>query len=289
MKVTKLSFITPTKTLTDKIVLEKKYAITYNIPTGTSISLASDIGNTNKQQDSVAIIQNNEYLLLLVSDGMGGIENGEIASYNTAKIIKKWFESEDEETLKILNEQNLEAVLNALMYLISTNIPINSGATLNMSIICPEITLIVNIGDSRTYTIKDGKINIRTKDESVAFERFNPTTREERDNLRFLKSNNIITNAIAKDIFPTITISSIKNEDYDIICHVTDGVTDFLSESIIESFCQLENPAVHLVSHATSSIPIYRRSDTPQFNEYLYPGQDNATAIVYTKKRIKNN
>lgn len=290
MKINKLSFITPIEKIADKkIVLQKSYTLDYQLPKGISLSIASNIGNRDSQQDCIAITSNGKYTLLLVSDGIGGMEEGEQASYSTAKIIKKWLETEEKEVLKKLNEKTLEDILNALMYLISTNIPKLSGATLNMSIICPDKTLIVNIGDSRTYTIKNGKITLRTKDDSLVFKKFNPQTETDRNRLRFHKDNNILTNSITRDAFPTIRITSIKNEDYDIICHVTDGVTDFLPEHLISSYSKLSNPASVLVRKSTKGIPIYNYTDDKELKKCIEPGEDNATAIVYTKKLTKNN
>ena len=138
MKISNISFITPNKELNDKdIVLEKTYSQEFSLANNITLSLCSDKGNRTNQEDCIAIAENNGYLLLLVADGMGGMNHGELASYTTAKIIKKWLDSEDINSLKYLNKQNLEDVLNALMYLISTNIPTYCGSTLNMSIIGP--------------------------------------------------------------------------------------------------------------------------------------------------------
>lgn len=290
MKADKISFLTPLSKIIDKqIVLEKKYSYNYQLTDGSYIYLSSDIGNPKTQQDSIAVAKNNDYLLLLVSDGMGGLSNGEIASYTTAKIIKKWLESEYKECLKELNKHTLNDVLTALIYLISERIPEKSGATLNMSIIGPENTLIANIGDSRTYTIKDNQMTLRTEDDSQAFMLFNPKTEEERDRLRFYKHNNLITNAITKDIFPTIKITTIKNEDYDIICHLTDGITDILPESLINKFSHNPNPSLSLVASSCKPMVIFNPINQPDFNNNLTPGKDNATAIVYTKKYKRNN
>lgn len=288
MKVNKISFITPIKELYEKtIVLEKKYSQKFKLSNGTELSLCSDQGKRKNQEDCIAIAEKNEYLLLLVADGMGGMSHGEIASYTTAKIIKKWLDSEDKNSLKLLDAKNLEDVLNALMYIISINIPINSGSTLNMSIIGPNETLIANVGDSRTYIIKDGKLSLVTKDDSVVFKKYNPQTTEEREKLRFHKKNNIITNAINKNAFSNIKITTLNNNDYDVLCHLTDGVSDFLSESLIQTYIQGDNPASLLVNNSTKGIPINSDYIDDEFRNQIYPGEDNATAIVYTKKKTR--
>ena len=290
MKIDKLSFITPIEKIqNNQIILKKSYTQKFYLQNGDVISIASRIGNCQTQQDCTALTKIDDYILLLVADGIGGMQHGEEASYKTAEIIQKWLESEDKTILKELNEKTLEDVLNALMYLISTNIKENSGATLNMSIITPDKTIIANIGDSRTYTIKDGKITLRTFDDSLVFKKHKPVTKEERNKLRFHKQNHILINSITSVTVPNITVTSINNDDYDILCHVTDGVTDFLSEYLIEKYSKKLNPATALVNKSTKGFPIYNHNKFELLRRCIRPGEDNATAIIYTKKRTKNN
>lgn len=286
MKINKISFITPTKEIFEKeITLEKEYSQEFSLPNGEKISLCSNVGNRNNQEDCVAVSENNGYYLLLVSDGMGGMNSGELASLTTAKIIKNWLDSEDVSSLKYIDEQNLEDFLSALIYLISTNIPDYSGSTLNMSIIGPNVTFIANVGDSRSYIVKDGKISLITYDDSLIFKKYKPRTRDERNKLRFHKKNNIITNSINKNAFPHIKVITVNNKDYDILCHVTDGITDYLSESLILRYLRSDNPAKMLVSNAIKGLPIYGDFEEDEYHEKVNPGNDNATAVVYTKKK----
>ena len=290
MKIDKLSFITPIEKIqNNKIILKKSYTQKFYLQNGNVISVASRIGNCQTQEDCTAVTKIDDYLLLLVADGIGGMKGGVEASYKTAEIIKNWVEIEDKEILKELNEKTLEDVLNALMYLISTSIPTNSGATLSMSIITPNKTIIANIGDSRTYTIKNGTITLRTFDDSLVFKRYHPQTKEDRNKLRFHKHNHILINSITSEALPNITVTTIDNDDYDILCHVTDGVTDFLSEYLIEKYSKKLNPATTLVNKSTKGFPIYNHAKFELLRRCIKPGEDNATAIIYTKKRTKNN
>lgn len=285
----KISYITPkTEFLNKKIILDESYSQEFQLSDGNYIEVASDIGKRKNQQDSLTIAENNGYVLLLVADGVGGFENGELASYTTANIINKWFMSEYEDTLKILSSKTLEDVLNALIYLISSNIPSHSASTVNMSIIGPNDTLIVNIGDSRTYSIKNGNITIRSKDDSLVFKNLNPQTREERDRLRFHKRNNIITNSISKNTYPNIKVSTINNDEYDILIHLTDGVSDYLDEQRICTYANQDNPAKKLVYNTVNGRIIYNNNYNEEYRELIYPGEDNSTAIVYSKKLTKN-
>lgn len=285
MKITKFTFITPVESSTN-IVLAKEYSKTFNLENEDVINLSSNTGNTNRQQDCIAISQNNDYLLLLVSDGMGGMNLGELASYHTAHTIKEWFESISKKNLESLNTSSLTEILTNLISIISHKIPNQSGATLNMSIIGPNNTLIVNIGDSRTYTIQNKMITLRTQDNSLAFQKYHPKNNTQRNMLRFFRKNNILTNAITKDKVATIKVTTLSNQDYDIICHMTDGISDILTEEIIRICLLDDNPSESLVNETISSPPIYNQHHTIDFAEYIYP-HDNVTAITYTKKKRK--
>lgn len=287
MKISKLSFITPLKDY-KKIILEKEYSQEFHLDDKSSITLASHICTRDTQQDSIAVSENNGYILLLVADGLGGWNNGEVASYTTARMIKKWLENEAKDKLQLLDEKKLRSILRRIIFSISNKIPDHSGTTLNMSIICPELTYIINIGDSRTYTIKDGQITLRSKDDSKAFNRFNPNSSEERDKLRFYRDNYLLTRSITTGTIPKITLTTIKNEEYDLICHITDGISDILTENQIRLYCQEENPAHTLVDKTVSTKPIYNPDSSHEFREYIYPN-DNASAVVYRKVRKKNN
>lgn len=288
MKIENISFITPVNKITkNKIILSREYTKKLILDDNKTIQISSHIGERELQQDCVAITENNGYLLLLVSDGIGGISNGEIASYTTAKIIKKWLDSEDINSLKYLNKKNLEDVLSALIYLISAKIPQSSGATLNMSIIGPTETLIANIGDSRTYTIKDNKITLQTTDDSLIFSKYKPTNSDERNKLRFHKENHIIINSILKHTFPNIKVNSINNNEYDTLCHLTDGITDFLTEEEIKIYSQYPNPANTLIKKCINGMPIHSHLEDKDYHSIIYPGSDNATAIIYSKVKTK--
>lgn len=281
MKINKLSFITQLSEL-NKVILEKDYSKSCRLTNSTKITLASRVCKRENQEDSLAISINGDHILLLVADGMGGKENGEVASYYTAKKIKEWFETQP--NIELLSEEDYQNIITRLIHSILENIPYDSGTTLNMSIVCPDKTIIASVGDSRTYTIKDAQITLRTFDDSLAFKIFCPKTSEERDNLRFYRRNNILASSISHKVSPMIQFTTIKNDDYEILCHVTDGVSDILTEEEIRACCEKKLPAMNLVTQAISTEPIFNPNADYEFVEYIYP-RDNATAIVYSKKK----
>lgn len=284
MSIKNISFITPISDY-QNFKLEKEYSQNVILTKDSSINLSSHNGIKEKQQDSLFYVINNNYIILGVADGMGGIEQGEKASYQTLQTIKEYFEMQSKYMLNHLNEYILEEMIYGLVkYLKNNNFPDNAGTTLSLSFIGPEQTIILNIGDSRAYTIKGNEISLRTHDDSLSFELFEPLTKKERDKLRFYKNNNVITNYIKNDFLPYVNITTINNDEYDIICHVTDGITDILNEDTIKQCLLSKKPASSLVGKAIKSELEYNQDITEGFTEFIYP-HDNATAIVYKKKK----
>lgn len=284
MGIKNLTFITPVEYKDNKMRLSKRYSQTFSLKDNKEIYLSSHSGiNQKPQQDSLAIAQNNDFLILLLADGIGGMYSGEKASYNSVNIIKKIFEQEDPNYLKELTTDSLEEFLYTIMYEIIIHIPPYSGTTLNLSIICPDKTFIANIGNSRIYTIKNNNLKLETYDDSLSFKNFKPQNQKERDNLRFYIKNNEITNAIIQNKMPNISIKTIDNTDYQTICHLTDGITNVLSEEDILKYTNTINPADSLVHVSTYGKNIINPNPDKYFLPYIERGQDNATALIYKK------
>ena len=176
MSVKKLTFITP---LIDEKTykLEKKCSCSFMLADGSEIFVASNVGPRERQEDTVSAGVNGEYILLLVADGVGGNINGSAASYIVAKTIQRWFSSLSQKLLSTFDEFRLKLTLvTVLNEMKDMGFPLEGGTTLNMSIIGPEKTFVVNAGDSRAYGIKDDEVIYRTIDDSLAFDEYYPTT-----------------------------------------------------------------------------------------------------------------
>lgn len=292
MEINRLSFITGIERLSmGKIILDKEYSREFKLVDNSIISLSSTVGLVrNMQQDCMAVSKNGNYLMLLVADGMGGMYDGERASYLTAKIIKDFFENEEEQYLRIMDDILLNEVMKILINEITLRIGDYSGTTLSLAIILDDITYLVNIGDSRIYTLKNGIMNLETSDDSLGFERYNPKNMIDRDKLRFYRYNNIITNSIIKGTDVKINICEIDNRNYDMLCLTTDGINDILREEEIEMMVSTGKRAYEITELSKSreidrvsieDTDIYKNSD---FGSIVKPGMDNASAIIYRKK-----
>lgn len=233
---------------------------------------------------------NGNYKLLLVCDGIGGFNKGDDASKLVASKLIKWFKAYDFS----LGFDNIEIEINQVIDKTREDLKescVMTGTTLTFAIVLENETLIGNIGDSRTYIIKDGDLIQITKDDSEVWKSYENGDFE-KDDLRFLPNNNVLTDAIDDYILRPIHLQTynISNSSYDGILLVSDGVTDVLSDKSIMRIVNEEKEEDILDKLLYESC--YGNPDYPSqdYDEILYPtlpGKDNASGAIYVKKKIK--
>lgn len=139
----------------------------------------TDIGiKKNTNQDSVLMkVAQTDYgnvLLASVCDGMGGLAKGELASATLVRMLSKWFEEEFPSLLyQGLSLDSLKNSWNDLIYRANSKISsygnalhTNLGTTMVVLLIVGQVYYVVNVGDSRVYSIKE-ELNQITKDQTV--------------------------------------------------------------------------------------------------------------------------
>ena len=262
------------------------------------IQAETNIGLVRKNNEDVALAithpKDEEVHLLLVADGMGGKEHGEVASNYTAKQIEKWFVSRSPKTLNNLEKVEdqlydlIDKISNDIIKKLGKNI---SGTTLSLALVNRSGTVIVNVGDSRCYLYKNKKLIQISEDDSDVwyFYKFGFASK---DDLRFFFNNNIITACIglADDICHIST--QIIDNDYDILLLFTDGVTDLITDKkikkIIESSYRknILSKIIHEAVYVDQRFRIPLRLRRKKLSKYILPfhGRDNASGAVYSPK-----
>ena len=138
----------------------------------------SDAGKVKKNnQDAIAlrqaVIDGQEAVLAVLCDGMGGFEQGEVASSSLVMAYVNWFETKflnfyvhmDEDTICASWEKIL-VDMNKRIYDYGVSNSIKIGTTLTIMLIWKDRYHILNVGDCRAYEFADEGIQI-TKDHSV--------------------------------------------------------------------------------------------------------------------------
>ncbi|MFY9223591.1 MAG: protein phosphatase 2C domain-containing protein [Blastocatellia bacterium] len=174
-------------------------------------------------------------ILLVVSDGMGGYEGGEVASLLTVGAIKN-------ELLKLpkqLSPQSrLEAAVEEANRTVSYHRNLdpklsNMGATATAVLIEQDIAYVAEVGDSRAYILRDGRIKQLTTDQTM-IQMLIDSGAISPESAATNKNRNILLQAIGSQEFLQIAVTSIKLQINDILLLCSDGLTGKVNASEIK-------------------------------------------------------
>ena len=258
----------------------------------------TDIGLIREQNEDKALSimhpKNKKIKLLIVADGMGGRNHGEIASNFVVDSIKNWFLKKE---TKVLQDVDLtEKLLRRYIKSLNTNLIKKYGedylgTTLTLALVTDKKTLILNVGDSRAYIYQKKQLIQITEDDSDVWMYYKYGA-VKKDDLRYF-SNNSIINACIGICKELCTISStIISNDYELILLLTDGVTDMITDRKIKSLINrtkkedLLETIIYEAVYKDQKLKIPLRLKRKYLANYIvpFPGRDNATGAIYIKK-----
>lgn len=233
---------------------------------------------------------NENYKLLVVCDGLGGENYGEEASMLVGLNLVEWFKSFDFNNLDFGIVKKL--VIKELKEINQKLCKSYKGAatTLTAALVGENETLIINVGDSRTYYFTDGELFQVTKDDSLVWKLFyrNGKGKYKKDELRFLKLNGVITKYIGDIHYFKINTYMVNNNSYDGLLLLSDGVTDIVSDKRIQEILNEKEYLIflkELLKEACYCDSEFFEDGTKEgfLKSSTIPGRDNATAAMYLK------
>ncbi len=239
---------------------------------------------TGSQDDTEFIVESQKFeiddngIVMAVSDGMGGALAGEVASTMAVETVSERLLNEDvDETLSpeafdhhlISKLYNATVNANSLIHNQGRTDPQfqGMGATFTGLGVTPEAADIIQVGDSRAYLVRNGKIYQVTKDQSLVQQLIdaNQISPEEAET-HTLK--NVILQALGaqNEIYPVSARVAPHRNDVFLLC--SDGLSNKVSAAsmqriVLENFEKLENACVELVREANEN-----------------GGEDNITVII---------
>lgn len=229
---------------------------------------------TSKQEDGEFVIESQKFdiddngVVLAVSDGMGGAQAGEVASTMAVEgVSERMLDADSEETLtpEAYHYYLLSKLYNATIY--ANQIIHNQGrsdaqfqgmgATFTAAGITPGGIDLVQVGDSRAYLIRKGKIYQVTKDQSLVQQLIDAQQiSPEEAETHTLK--NVILQALGaqSEIFPVSAKLAPCNNDILLVC--SDGLSnkvtaESMQRIIIDNFDSLEKACAELVKEANEN------------------------------------
>lgn len=193
----------------------------------------------------------------VVCDGMGGAAAGEIASSLAVDEILRLLKSRSQESdsqLPAAAESAVMAANEAIFSRAQRNQRLSGmGTTLVVMATQEQHVWILNIGDSRCYLWRQGRLEQLTRDHSLVEEQVRLGRMTAREALHS-PLKNVITRALGTQSQVTPDIFQIEAEPGDVFLLCSDGLTRELPDESIQNLLNCELPldgmAAHLVDAA---------------------------------------
>lgn len=222
------------------------------------------------------------YKLFLVADGMGGHNSGEIASAMAAEGMRTFFDAteKDDATWPFPVDPNLSLQENRLSASIkmankqifdrscSDRSTQGMGTTIVGLLLCPEkgIAHVAHVGDSRAYRVRDGKMELLTRDHSLVNDYLMMMPDMPKEAMDILPKN-VITRALGMQDSVVVDLGTEDLREGDRFMLCSDGlsgqVPDELILEIMTEEKDLEACAKRLVEESNKA-----------------GGEDNVTVVV---------
>ena len=186
--------------------------------------LESCIGGRPENQDACGFSDTPVGALIVVCDGMGGMNGGGIASSTAVnKIIALFSQATGQEDPVDLIKTAVNTANSAILEIGNSNPELaGMGTTLVLTLINERCAYVTSIGDSRIYQLRSKQKVFRTEDDSVVFQlvKSKAITEEE---ARTSDTSNIITKAlgVSEDIEFNVLSLPYDKRDRFVLC--TDG------------------------------------------------------------------
>lgn len=224
--------------------------------------------------------------LMLLADGMGGYNAGEVASLIAIQVMSEMMRAQIEATpphvqaagsmWSVAHEMMLLAIdrANSMIYQTAVAHPqcAGMGTTVLAALFYNNRVTVAHIGDSRLYRYREGQLEQLTRDHSLLQERIDAglISREES---RYAPDRNLLTRAlgIAPYVETEIQEFDVRPDDLYLAC--SDGLTDMLDDESI----------ARLLGMLSVDLDLTAQNLIEQAN--IMGGRDNISVLLTRVKR----
>jgi len=222
--------------------------------------------------------EDKDIAVLVVCDGMGGANAGDVASELAADAFMEYMRKNIDDTNHEFTFSEIAEMMTNAVVVANSNVFRMSqqdeeltgmGTTLTAAVSASCGEVVVNVGDSRLYHVTSNKITQVTRDHSVVedmIERGEIT----RNQARWHSSRNLITRALGTGMYepPDIFFFRMNKGESIILC--SDGLTDVVLDSEIQ-FELLKSATVREICESLVDKALERGAP------------DNVTAVILRK------
>lgn len=197
----------------------------------------SEVGLRDHNEDAVFASPR----LLAVADGVGGAAAGELASHLA---ILKMVALDKRRLLQPLERELSDAVTDAndLISFATLCEPRHAGMATTLTAVALSNEgqyLVANVGDSRTYLMRGGRLRRLTRDDSLVQELIDQDLLSERDAQRH-PQRSVVLRALDGGAHEPPRPRSIQALEGDRLLLCSDGVTDYLSDDQVAEYLAVE-------------------------------------------------
>ena len=219
----------------------------------------TDVGRVRGHNEDDFYLSEGSEALCIVADGMGGHRSGEVASALAIKAMVEYYretmvEEDFDAADAVTPEQHrlAQAILTANRAVFSAakvnERYQNMGTTIVSGFFTEEGVYLAHIGDSRCYRLRQGELERRTEDHSLANEyvRMGILTTED---IEFFPYKNVITRAcgLSPDVEVELHYEPLKEGDIYLFC--SDGLTDMVNDKKLFEI-MTDSPDLQAMCHA---------------------------------------
>jgi len=213
--------------------------------------------------------------LMVVADGMGGHNAGEIASELAVKSFVYFFKENYEKYDNYLDLlKDCVSYSNSIIYDESHNNEelLNMGTTIVVALVKDNSLYILNVGDSRAYFLNQYGFRQLSKDHSLVNDLLSNGTITEEEARTYIQRN-VITRSLGSEenVEPDMIAIDIEENDTVLLC--TDGLNtmleDYEIEAILREEIQIEDKVNKLIDESLKK-----------------GGNDNITISLFVKEEV---
>lgn len=233
----------------------------------------SRIGGRKENQDSAGLRDTKLGYLIVVCDGMGGMQGGSVASQIAVQTILETVASADVQANPSMTL--IKAIRNANMAIIEEgrddpNLQ-GMGTTVTALLLTPHSALTAYLGDSRIYQIRHGEKVFRTFDHSMVFEMVKEKVISE-EQARLSDQSNVIMKAlgITPDIEVDVVERPYRKGDRFVLC--TDGFWGAMPEDEFIRHLSEKKPLDKILDSTANIVESIGRNSGKEY--------DNLTAAI---------
>jgi PPM family protein phosphatase len=175
-------------------------------------------------------------VLMLVCDGMGGRAAGDVAAKVAAESIKQRLQAEGENVGRA-PEHSLKRAIASANDAVQKEARVHPeesgmGTTCTAAIVCPDRLAIAQVGDSRAYLLRDGRLVSLTRDQTLAEELVDAGVLESSDVQRF-PYRHVLAQALGTNprVEPAMTTVELREGDRVLLC--SDGLHGPVPETTV--------------------------------------------------------